>query len=270
MIYFFSSYGETHSSPAALALAEDIYDYAVTNIDGPLDTQTTLDSLLRGWGVPVVAGRIPPEPTSLADSLIASARTAVGRATGVHIAVTTRSAAELLLAAASDSGRSSSIELLKSGAANASLIVTPQTAYFRGNASGLSKFFGMSPSEVQRIGGSWVSASSSTSQYGSLAPSSLIGSLADTILPSTTAVSVSAVSVNGQKAYALKWTAFDSSTDSNSADTLLLSRRSGNLPITATSSEDGQLESTNFSRWGEQVDPTVPLHPRSFTDVASG
>jgi len=52
LIFFFYRYAQHSSVPESLAVARDLYWYAVKNIRGPYDPAKALATLLRSWGVP--------------------------------------------------------------------------------------------------------------------------------------------------------------------------------------------------------------------------
>ncbi len=51
LIFFFYSYGRVHSVPASLAVARQLYSYAVLSNQQPRDAEPGLNALLRRWGV---------------------------------------------------------------------------------------------------------------------------------------------------------------------------------------------------------------------------
>lgn len=51
LIYFFYAYGRQASAPESTAVAAQLYWYAVTNIDGPVDARQSLTALLKNWGI---------------------------------------------------------------------------------------------------------------------------------------------------------------------------------------------------------------------------
>ena len=51
LIFFFYSYGRLRSVPASLAVARQLYSYAVVSNRQPRDAEPGLNALLRRWGV---------------------------------------------------------------------------------------------------------------------------------------------------------------------------------------------------------------------------
>lgn len=51
LIYFFYNYGQQSSVPESTDVAQKLYWYALTNIQGPFDPKQSLVGLLRNWGV---------------------------------------------------------------------------------------------------------------------------------------------------------------------------------------------------------------------------
>jgi hypothetical protein len=52
LIYGFYVFGQSHASMDLIDLSQKTYAYAVTNISGPADTRSSLDSMLTTWRVP--------------------------------------------------------------------------------------------------------------------------------------------------------------------------------------------------------------------------
>ena len=51
LIFFYYAYGRQASVPDAVELSRQLYDYAVTQVDGPYAAANVLTNLLRRWGV---------------------------------------------------------------------------------------------------------------------------------------------------------------------------------------------------------------------------
>jgi hypothetical protein len=51
LIFFFYAYGNQASVAASTDVAQQLYWYAVTSIDGPVDARQSLTALLKEWGI---------------------------------------------------------------------------------------------------------------------------------------------------------------------------------------------------------------------------
>lgn len=275
LIYYFYSFGTQRNRPDSLAVATKLYNYAVTAIHGPFDTQQTLDNILRSWGV-TVSTRPEKPPTAagpqvLAASLISAARTAMLTSRGVHISLQARSSsASQIRRAEFDSGIDAARETLADGSAIGRLRITADGAYFSGNAAGLKRFFGMSTRAQEHIEQRWVYAKNGTSQYTSFATGSLIASIPATVLPAANDVTVTSTTNLGVAVYRLTWKTFGGA-DATTAiiRSLDLTAAGNHLPLSEISASHLGSQTATFTRWGELVTVDPPTNVVSFSAVTS-
>jgi hypothetical protein len=276
LIYYYYSFGTEHSADDSLTVADDLYDYAVTQITGPFNAQQTIDQLLRSWGVPVASGAsATPSPLGTAgieSGLLADARTAMNDSAGVHMVITSATTSGTTTStrtAVMDSGATSAVETLTDGTATGHLVVTSADAYFSGDSAGLGEFFGMSAQDVARIGTAWVSMASGTSQYTNFSAGSLIASIPSTLMPSTDAVTLTDATDSGRPVYRLAWTSFGSDASAVIKRTLDLDASGQHLPVSETSTSTGATQTVAFSAWGTAVDPAVPDQTLTFSQATA-
>lgn len=274
LIYYYYSFGTQHSVDDSLTVADDLYDYAVTQITGPFSAQQTIDQVLRSWGVPVASGAgVTPSPLGtmgIESGLLADARTAMNGSAGVHMVITSTSTSGMTTStrtAVMDSGTTSAVETLTDGPAAGHLVVTSAEAYFSGNSAGLGEFFGMSAQDVTRIGTAWVSMAAGTSQYTNFSAGSLIASIPSTLMPSTDAVTLTTATDSGRKVYRLAWTSFGSDASTVIKRKLDLDAAGQHLPVSETSTSAGTTQTVTFTAWGTAVDPAALDQTLTFTQA---
>jgi hypothetical protein len=136
--------------------------------------------------------------------------------------------------------------------------VTPQSAYFTGNTSGLTTVFGLSSSQAKTIGRHWVSLGSGTSQYASLKADTTTSSVSD-LLPSAKKIKLSRSVSGGIEEYVLSWTTATTSSTPQISTVLTLSEHGRPLPLEVIAvGTDHIKETVKLSKWGEQVVVDAP------------
>lgn len=266
LIYFFYSYGKTHAANSAYRASTAIYNYALTSISGPFSTQASLNKLLRGWKIPVTADGTIPAPNDQLTRLLNAARAAMTSTAGVHLTVRATSTGTDRHASFTV-GRTSAIQTLQQGNATGELRVTPAAAYFHGNAAGLHTFFGIPTTRVAAVGGQWVNVAKGTSQYASLGANSMLAALTPTILPSTTAVTVTPATDGGVKVERLTWTTFQGDASTPVARTLDLATDATHLPVQQTAKTSITTQTVHYTQWGSPVTATAPASSISFSEA---
>lgn len=274
LIYFFYSYGEHHAGSGSTAVAREVYDYSVTAINGPFNTQQTLNNLLRAWGIPVATTALPKAsgPQAFEDALVNAAREAMLASRGVRITIAAISRSSHITSHAEfDSGSDTAAQTLTNGSAIGHLRVTTTNAYFSGNCAGLTNFFGMSANACQRIGPQWVRVHAGTSQYADFATGSFIGSVPATVLPATDAVLVTSPTIQGHRVYQLSWDTFGGTASMTPISrTLELTADGRHLPISETSTSKLGEQTVTFAEWGHAVLAAAPSASIPFASVTAG
>ncbi len=197
--------------------------------------------------------------TPTTSSVLASAKSAIGKQTSVHLVVTSSSnstSVEERLEA--DLARTSGVETISVGTEAAMIKLTPSFAYLSGNSSGLTKIVGLTSAQVKKIGTDWVSVKAGTTQYKGLAASLTVSSIAS-VLPAALGTKLYTPAPPAKNLYSLKWNTAATSSAPALANTLTLSAIGPPLPVqeTATAS-GGSNEIVAISKWGEHVRVSAP------------
>lgn len=261
LIFFLYSYGRQASVPASVNAAGELYWYAITHITGPVSARTSLDELLQSWKMPV-PGLTPAEArNALLTSVINAASDSILAQKGVRVVITGRPTGSTAVTEriVADIGTDSGAESIISGAATATIRVTRHAAYFTGTPAGLTTFIGLSHAAAVKAGSRWVAINSGTTEYNDLATEDTIASLPNSILPgSGDAPQMHAATMSGRKVYVLDWKAASGSGTTISEE-LILDATTQALPISETTTANGQSQTVTLDHWGEQV--TVPVPP---------
>jgi hypothetical protein len=233
LIFFLYRYGQDASVAAATTTAGELYGYAVTHISGPVDAKSSLDELLRSWGMPVPALTPAQAREALKASVIAAADDSILGQKSVHIAITGRKPGTIASAEtiAADIGTADGTETIASGAASAEIRVTRRDAYFSGNATGLTRLLGLSSAAAAKVGSRWVRIAAGTAEYQDLAAEDTISSLPASIMPSSEETAqLRTTTVDGTRVYVLSWTTPASATSARSVSDWSSARRRRRCP----------------------------------------
>jgi len=144
--------------PAARDAAGQLYWYAVTHITGPISARTSLNELLHSWKLPV-PGLTPAGANHAVEaSVVAAAGDSILARKSVHIVITGHKAGSTAVSEqiVADIGTAAGAESIKSGAATATIRVTPAGAYFTGSPAGLKTFIGLPAAAARRAQSRWV------------------------------------------------------------------------------------------------------------------
>ncbi|MCU1492871.1 MAG: hypothetical protein JWO62_635 [Acidimicrobiaceae bacterium] len=168
-----------------------------------------------------------------------------------------------------DAGASTGRQVITSGKSTASVLVTTTDAYFDGNASGLSLFFGMPAADITKVGSKWVYVKAGTTQYTSFKNGVVSSSLPASFLPTAAQVKTTTITngtVANKRVYILKWTT--TSSGKKVTETINLDATGTSLPISASGVSGKNHTTTTFSKWGEQIKLTAPTSLIAFTKLA--
>jgi len=262
LIFFFYSYGMQASVPAAVTVAGELYWYAVTHITGAASARTSLDEVLSSWRLPVPGLSPAQAKSALVASVITAADDSMLGQRSVHVVIASRftknTAPAMRIVA--DLGPGTGTESITSGAATATIRVTAKTAYFTGNAAGLTSFLGLPASAAAKARSRWVAVTAGTTQYQALASENVMSSLPGSILPSTSAtVQIRTGSLPGTgKVYVMEWKTQASDSRTTISAELVLTDASQVLPVSETLTGDGETKVVTLSRWGSPVTVPVP------------
>lgn len=261
LIFFLYSYGQQHAVPAAAAAAGNLYWYAVTHINGPVSARTSLNELLRSWKLPVPA-LTPAEASKAAQaSVVAAASDAIVAAKSVHIVITghkpgSSAVAERIVA---NIGTAAGSETITSGAASARIRVTRSTAYFAGNPAGLTTFIGLPRAAASKAGSRWVAIRKGAAEYSDLAAEDTIAALPASILPAASDTArLRTATMSGRKVYVLDWQTTASGSGSQISERLILTAGSKPLPVSETTTANGNSQTVQLGSWGRSLTVAAP------------
>jgi hypothetical protein len=193
---------------------------------------------------------------------VASATTAGSVRVTVHF-VSGRTAGEVI----EDSSRRSGVETVAIGKERVSIVLVDDTAYFAGNAQGLSSYFGFPSSTASALSGQWISISKSDPGFDAVTSGLTLSSALREVTPAGTvsegrrsvANTQSTVSISGM------------GSDGRSRITLFVARKGKELPVEAVvASGSASDEIVSFSRWGEQVRTPTPSRSIPLSSIPPG
>jgi hypothetical protein len=281
LIFFFYSYGKQASAPAAVTVAGDLYWYAVTHITGPESAKTSLDELLQSWKLPVPGLTAAQQNTVVATSVINAADDSMLTQKGVHVVITDQAASPAAGTAAgpttsaaaqrivADIGTVTGTETITDGTTNAAIRITSKAAYFTGDPTGLTAYFGLSRASADKVASRWVAIKAGTTEYQALAAENTIASIPSSLLPSAAnPVQVRTATMGGQKTYVLDWKAAASGSDPAYTAQLILTVTPQILPVSETIATSGASKTVTFSRWGSPFTVTAPATVIPYSEVS--
>jgi hypothetical protein len=249
--------------------AGDLYWYAVTHISGPVNAQTSLDALLHSWKLPVPGLTAAQANSALVASVVNAASDSILAQKSVRVTITGQkqgsAAAERIVA---DIGTATGTESISSGPAVATIRVTKAAAYFTGSPAGLSTFIGLSAAAAANAGSRWVAIQAGTNEYADLAAEDTIAALPASILPSTSnAPRLRTATLSGRKVYVLDWSAKASGSATTISERLVLAATTQALPLSETTTANGNSQTVTLDHWGEQFAVPVPASPIPYASV---
>jgi len=196
--------------------------------------------------------------TPSASALVKTVTKAILAARSAHFVVTSKTptSTERIIA---DAGPSTGEQRISAGKSTAEVRVTKRYAYFEGNSSGLSTFFGMPSADIKKTGTKWVFMKAGTSQYTSFKDGIVVSSLPTGFLPTTTQAKTTTVTTSsyaGAPTYLMSWTI--TSNGKKVAENLEIAATGRALPVFASDVSGNDHSTTTFSKWGEVVSVKVP------------
>jgi hypothetical protein len=269
LIFFLYRYGRQASVPAAVTAAGDLYWYAVTHISGPVNAQTSLDALLHGWKLPVPGLTAAQANSALVASVVNAASDSILAQKSVRVTITGQkqgsAAAERIVA---DIGTATGTESISSGPAVATIRVTKAAAYFTGSPAGLSTFIGLPAAAAAKARSRWVAIAAGTNEYADLAAEDTIADLPASILPGTSdPARLRTATLSGRKVYVLDWSAKASGSATTISERLVLAATTQALPLSETTTANGNTQTVTLDHWGEQFAVPVPASAIPYASV---
>jgi hypothetical protein len=269
LIFFLYRYGRQASVPAAVTAAGDLYWYAVTHISGPVNAQTSLDALLHSWKLPVPGLTAAQANSALVASVVNAASDSILAQKSVRVTITGQkqgsAAAERIVA---DIGTATGTESISSGPAVATIRVTKAAAYFTGSPAGLSTFIGLPAAAAAKARSRWVAIAAGTNEYADLAAEDTLADLPASILPGTSdPARLRTATLSGRKVYVLDWSAKASGSATTISERLVLAATTQALPLSETTTANGNTQTVTLDHWGEQFAVPVPASAIPYASV---
>jgi uncharacterized OsmC-like protein len=199
-------------------------------------------------------------------TLLAASLAAAGTQTSVHYVATssvgTRSL-EITADASTTAGTQSIV--LREGKTTGHVTgrFVDKIVYFRGDTVGLEDYLGMPATLAPKYNGQWISFSSTTKDYSSIAKSLTLSAAIAQISVSAPLTGGGHTIVDGKAAVGLRGTTTAlSSKGKKGSATLYVSAKGSPLPVayrgTGKQKKQKETGTVTFSRWGETVSPAVP------------
>jgi hypothetical protein len=184
-------------------------------------------------------------------SILSAAKSSLANQKGVHLAVSVKQGSTTTLEVA-DLGTTTGIESIISGSAKATVEVAPSFGYMQGDSSGLTTLIGLTAAQAKKLGTKWMSLKAGTTPYSDLKTSATIPAVRD-LLPAAKGTTSAIKTINGKKLYILKWTSAATSSAPKLSNVLSITMGSTALPVQEIVSDSTASETTNFTKWGENV-----------------
>jgi hypothetical protein len=269
LIFYYYSYGEQASVPAAVTLAGDLYWWAVNHITGPASAQASLNDLLQGWKLPVPGLSPAQQRTVVTTSVITAADDTMLTEQSVHMVITDQVAGTAgAQRISADMGSVTGTEDISYGSAAAAIRVTRQAAYFSGSTGGLTAYLGLSAASAAKAGSRWVAIKAGTTEYQALAEENTISALPSSILPAVSQVSqVSTTTDNGQKVYILAWTTTPTGSATPISARLTLTATPQVLPVSEALITKRESKIVTFTGWGQPLKVIAPAQSIPYAQV---
>jgi flagellar capping protein FliD len=189
-------------------------------------------------------------------SILSAAKSALASQHSVHMTVSVKQGSTTTIEEA-DLGTSTGIESIISGSAKATVEVAPAFGYMEGDSAGLTSLIGLTAAEAKKLGTKWMSLKAGTTPYSDLKTAATIPAVRD-LLPAVKGTSSSTETVGNTKFYILKWTSAATSSAPKLSNVLSISMGKSVLPVKEVVSDSTATETTEFTRWGENVVVNAP------------
>jgi hypothetical protein len=199
---------------------------------------------------PVLASTQASAATST-TSILSAAKTSLANQKSVHLAVSVKQGSTTTLEVA-DLGTTMGIESIISGSAKATVEVAPTFGYMQGDSSGLTSLIGLTAAQAKKLGSKWMSLKAGTTPYSDLKTSATIPAVRD-LLPPVKGTTSAVKTIDGVKLYILKWTTAATSSSPKLSNVMSISMGTNALPVKEIVSDSSASETTDFTKWGENV-----------------
>lgn len=199
-------------------------------------------------------------------ALLAASLDAARAQSSVHYVATSVVGNESIRVTADTANTAASQEVVLhvgKGTGNVTARLVDSTAYFRGDALGLEDYLGMPSTLAPKYAGQWISFSSSTKSYSSIAKSMSLTSAIDQISVDAPLSGGDKTTRGGRSAVDIEGTTTSLSSKGNKGTaTLYVSAKGSPLPLayhgTGKQKKKSETGTVTYSKWGETVSPQVP------------
>lgn len=200
-----------------------------------------------------------------ASSLIAAAKTALGKETGVHIEVTTVDD-KVTSSVTANIGTTSGIETYKKGGETFTISVTPTYAYLSGSTSGLTTLMGLTSAEAKKVGTKSIAMKKGTDQYSTF-KTNLTSAAFSQLLPAVKGTKLLSARDKSTGGYQLTWTTAATSSSPTETSVLVISAGSVTVPIKESVSTSAGESHTTFTKWDKPFVVKVPSSTIAYSKV---
>jgi hypothetical protein len=198
-------------------------------------------------------------------SLLAAAKTALGKQTGVHIVVTTTEN-KVKSSVVADIGTTTGTETYASGTETFTITVTPKDAYLYGSEKGLTKVMGLTAAEQKAVGSDAIIMAKGSSPYTTFKANLTSGAFAQ-LLPAAKGTKLLAKRDKTTNGYQITWTTAKTSTAPKEVSVMTISSGSSTLPLKEAVVTTEGSSHTAFTKWGESVSVKIPSKTIPYATV---
>jgi hypothetical protein len=151
----------------------------------------------------------------------------------------------------------------------ATILIAGRSAYIKGNAFTMRKFFGFTQAQAGRYAGKWISIPSTSPAYSAIAADATFASFLSDLLPAKNLALVR-TAIAGRKSVGVRGTARQSGI--NLVETVYAPARGTSLPFEekAVPADHSGTSLARMSRWDEPVHVTAPANAVPISRVVGG
>jgi hypothetical protein len=209
-------------------------------------------------GVADAAGSQSSAPTTLEQTAL---RDALSKGSVHELAVATEGSLTFTSDddVATDEGRQN---IMKSGGVHAHVLIVGGNAYYSGNQTTLTSYFGLTPHLAQQVGSNWVRLSPTDPGYATVAADATLPSALDELKLGGVLSETGPTKIDGQNVVGIRATRHESG--ATGSVVMYVTSSAPPLPvsvdITARNKQGTLHSTTTLSDWGEPVSLTAPTN----------
>jgi hypothetical protein len=196
--------------------------------------------------------------------LLAAASSAARKAGSVHVVVRIQVPGQTATYV-NDSAPSSGRQVITSSSGlRVTSLVIDGTAYVKANQVGMTTLFQSPVTTAQRFADTWLSFSSSGSEYEQIVDSLTLSSLLKEVIPQSAVTKLPTSIVNGQTVVGIR-----GHLPGGVGGTLFVPLTGSTLPVEEVSHASGGTTTAIFSDWGRSITVTRPPHSIPGSSISS-